>query len=425
MPTACIIGAGVSGIAAARALRDRGVQVQVYEKGSSPGGLWRYQNDNGLSGIYESLQLNTSKALTEFPDFPMPADYPDYPDHRQFLRYLESVIDRFELGALIRTRAPVERVLAQGDRWLVTLEDGSSASFDAVLIASGHHWKPRRPSFPGRFAGTILHSHEYRTPDTFRGKRVLVVGIGNSGADIACDAATVAAATFLSTRRGAHVMPKHLWGRPIDRWGSGLISYLSPRVQGWAVAAALRLARGPLSSYGLPQPSHRIDQAHPTLSPELLRFLRDGRVRVRPDIRELDGDRVIFADASREAIDVVVTATGYDVCYPFLEGCGIDLEALHLQVIPPQHPGLYFIGHVQPFQGPVLRAAWAQARWAAALITGAAARPDPGRMAEQIRRQREWRESSLVRTARHALEVNFYEYVRAVEAEMKRRPESR
>src|SRR5579859_7803629 len=203
MVEVCVIGGGVSGIAAAKALREQNLSVQVFEKGSQAGGLWRYQNDNGLSGIYDSLRLNTSKSLTAFSDFPMPVDYPDYPDHRQFVRYLDAVIDRYGLRPSFRFRTEVSRISPEAGRWEVGLADGSVLRYDAVLVASGHHWKPRRPSFPGRFSGRVLHSHDYRTCEGFEGKRVLVVGIGNSGVDIACDVSKVAAATFLSTRRGA------------------------------------------------------------------------------------------------------------------------------------------------------------------------------------------------------------------------------
>src|SRR5579862_2447950 len=414
MVEVCVIGGGVSGIAAAKALRELGLSPHVFEKGSRPGGLWRYGNDNGLSGIYESLRLNTSRALTEFPEFPMPADYPDYPDHRQFVRYLDAAVDHFGLRASFRFGAEVTRVAPDGDRWSVRLADGTDGSYDAVLVASGHHWKPRRPAFPGRFSGTLLHSHEYRMPDLFRGRRVLVVGIGNSGVDIACDAAPVAAATYLSTRRGAHVLPKHLWGRPIDHWGTGWISYLPPRVQGWAIGAVVRLARGPLSSYGLPEPTHRVDQAHPTLSSALLGYLREGRVRAVPDVRAFEGAAVSFADGRKEPIDVVVLATGYEVSFPFLESGLVDVDGLFHQVVPPARKGLYFIGLVQPLQGSVLRAALAQSRWAAGLVAGACVLPDPPRIQRAIEEVRRWRETSLVNSPRHSLEVNFYAYLRAL-----------
>jgi dimethylaniline monooxygenase (N-oxide forming) len=421
MVDVCVIGAGVSGIAAAKSLREQNLAPQVFEKGSQPGGLWRYRNDNGLSGIYDALRLNTSKSLTAFSDFPMPVDYPDYPDHGQFVRYLDAVIEHFGLGPSFRFRAEVSRISPVDGRWKVELADGTVSRYDAVLVASGHHWKPRRPAFPGRFSGRILHSHEYRTPEGFEGKRVLVVGIGNSGVDIACDLSKVAAATFLSTRRGAHVLPKYLLGRPIDRWGTGWASYLPPRVQGWVLAALARLARGSLSSYGLPEPAHRIDQAHPTLSAELLGLLQEGRVRVRPDVRGLEETRVFFADGSTEPIDVIVAATGYDVSHPFLEGPEVEPDGLYHQVVAPDRPGLYFIGLVQPFQGPVLGASEVQSRWVAGLIAGRWKLPDRARIQAAVEKQRRWREASLVPTPRHGLEVDYHSYVRAIRREMRGR----
>jgi dimethylaniline monooxygenase (N-oxide forming) len=423
MVEVCVVGGGVSGIAAAKALREESFSPHVFEKGSQPGGLWRYRNDNGLSGIYDALRLNTSKTLTAFSDFPMPDEYPDYPDHRQFVGYLDAVIERFGLGPSFRFRTEVVRIAPAGGRWTVELADGTVTPYDAVLVASGHHWKPRTPALPGRFSGRMLHSHEYRTPEGFEGKRVLVVGIGNSGVDIACDLSKVASATFLSTRRGAHVLPKHLLGRPTDLWGAGLVSYLPPRVQGWAVAALARWARGSLSSYGLPEPAHRIDQAHPTVSSELLGLLEQGLIRVRPDVRGLEEDRVSFEDGTDEPIDVIVTATGYDVSHPFLDGAPVNPDELYHQVVPPDRPGLYFIGLVQPFQGPVLGAAEVQSRWVAGLIRGRWTLPDRARIKRAIERQRRWRGASLVQTPRHGLEVNYYAYVRALRREMKGRRE--
>src|SRR5579862_412014 len=422
MVDVCVIGGGISGIAAAKALREENVSPHVFEKGSQPGGLWRYRNDNGLSGIYDALRLNTSKTLTAFSEFPMPAEYPDYPDHRQFVRYLDAVIERFGLLSSFRFRTEVRRVASVGGRWQVDLTDGTSSRYDAVLVASGHHWKPLRPTFPGRFSGQILHSHDYRTSEGFEGKRVLVVGIGNSGVDIACDLSKVAAATILSTRRGAHLLPKHLLGRPIDLWGAGLVSYLPSRVQGWAIGALARVARGSLSSYGLPEPAHRIDQAHPTLSSELLGLLKQGRIRVRPDVQGLEDGLVSFKDGSKEAIDVIVTATGYDVSHPFLEGAGAEPDRLYRQVVSVDRPGLYFIGLVQPFQGPVLGAAEIQSRWIAGLIAGRWTLPDRARMEAAIDRQRSWRSASLVPTPRHGLEVDYHAYVREIRREMTRRP---
>ncbi len=245
------------------------------------------------------------------------------------------------------------------------------------------------------------------------------MGIGNSGVDIACDVSRVASATFLSTRRGAHVLPKYLLGRPIDQWGAGLVSYFPPRVQGWAIAALARLARGSLSSYGLPEPAHRIDQAHPTLSSELLGLLKKGRIRVRPDVQALEESRVSFGDGTKEPVDVIITATGYEVSHPFLEGGDVEPEGLYHQVVPPDRRGLYFIGLVQPFQGPVLGASEIQSRWVAGLISGRWTLPDRARMEETIRKQRSWRLASLVKTPRHGLEINYHAYVRAIRREMK------
>lgn len=419
MATVCVIGGGVSGIAAVKVLRQRGLAPDAFEKGSQTGGLWRYGNDNGLSGIYESLRLNTSKTLTAFSDFPMPDDSPDYPDHRQFVKYLDAAIERFGLRSSFQFRTEVVEVSPHGSRWNVRLADGRTLGYDAVIVASGHHWKPRQPRFPGTFSGRLLHSHEYRTPSEFKNRRVLVVGIGNSAVDIACDVSRVATTTLLSTRRGAHVLPKYLLGLPTDRWGAGPLSYLPPRIQGWIVAAAVRVLRGSLSSYGLPEPAHRVEQAHPTVSSEFLGFLREGRIHVRGDVRELEGDHVAFIDGKKDPVDVIVAATGYEVSCPYLDPSSVELSTLYQHVISPQRPQLYFVGFVQPFQGPVLRTAEVQSRWVAGLIRGDYLLPDGPVMLAWLDRERR-RRSMFVQTPRHGLEVDYHRYVRGLEKEMKR-----
>jgi cation diffusion facilitator CzcD-associated flavoprotein CzcO len=417
---ACVIGAGVSGIAAAKALHEKGVPFDGFEKGSGVGGLWRYGNDNGLSGIYASLHTNTSKRLTEFTDFPMPDDYPDYPHHVQMLRYFEGYVDRFGFRDRFRFRTEVSRVerSADGAAWDVTLNGSERRRYDAVVVANGHHWDPRRPEFPGAFRGLRLHAHDYRTPEGFEGRRVLVVGIGNSAIDIACDLSGVASATFLSTRRGAYVFPKRLLGRPVDRWGAGPTSYLPLRVQGWLVGALIRLQEGALESYGLPRPAHRIDQAHPSVTDRLFGLLRAGKVQVRPDVKELCGERVRFVDGREEAVDAIVFATGYHVRLPFFPEGFVDPSGLYLNVVAPERPNLFFIGLIQPLQGPIPRTAQVQSEWVAGILKGEVRLPEPGVMAEQIERARAFR-SRLVAVPRHSLEVNYYPYLRELRRVMK------
>jgi cation diffusion facilitator CzcD-associated flavoprotein CzcO len=188
----CIVGAGSSGLTACQVLGSRGVPYDCFEKGSQVGGNWRFENDNGLSSAYRSLHINSSREAMAYRAFPMPDGYPDYPNHFQVAAYFDEYVERFGLGERIRFRSEVLAVAPSGDEWEVTVEnDGRRETnrYRAVLVANGHHWDPRwpEPAFAGaeEFAGEQLHAHHYRESDVLAGKRVLVLGIGNSAVDIA------------------------------------------------------------------------------------------------------------------------------------------------------------------------------------------------------------------------------------------------
>ena len=255
-------------------LGERGVSFDCFEKGSEVGGNWRYQNDNEMSSAYRSLHINTSRRQMSYACYPMPEDYPDYPDHFQIARYFDDFVDHFGFRDRIRFRTGVLSVEAADGEWEVTVEDDrgrrESARYGAVLIANGHHWDPRwpEPPFPGsaEFLGEQMHAHHYREADVLRGKRVLVLGIGNSATDIAVESSRIADATFLAMRRGAYVIPKYLRGMPTDETGSEALSRLPLALQRrmflssfedrdrrrrllWPAPARPQAARGP--SHGL------------------------------------------------------------------------------------------------------------------------------------------------------------------------------
>ncbi|MGH2980905.1 MAG: flavin-containing monooxygenase, partial [Solirubrobacterales bacterium] len=219
----CVIGAGSSGITACQVLDARGIPFDCFEKGSEIGGNWRYQNDNGMSSAYRSLHINTSRDLMSYATYPMPADYPDYPNHWQIATYFDDFVDHFGLREKIRFGTEVTKVERAGDgEWEVTVEDHrgreEANGYGAVMVANGHHWDPRwpEPPFPGSddFGGEQIHAHHYKKPDILRGRRVVVLGIGNSATDIAVESSRYADATFLAMRRGAYVIPKYLRGTP-------------------------------------------------------------------------------------------------------------------------------------------------------------------------------------------------------------------
>src|SRR3712207_4206818 len=224
LPRTCVIGAGSSGIAAVKALHGRGFDVDCYEKSDRVGGNWVWRNKNGMSSSYRSLHINTSRERMEYSDFPMPKSYPDFPHHSHIARYFDDYVDHFGFRDRIRFETGVERAARMADgTWTLTTDAGETRRYDTLFVANGHHWDPRwpEPAFPGSdsFAGEQIHSHAYVDPEQLRGKDVVVLGMGNSAMDIAVDASHHANSTVLAARRGAWIIPKYLFGKPLDQIG--------------------------------------------------------------------------------------------------------------------------------------------------------------------------------------------------------------
>ncbi|NGN94520.1 NAD(P)-binding domain-containing protein [Nocardioides sp. KC13] len=423
-----VIGAGAAGLATTKALLDVGAEVVTYEKGDRPGGLWNQHNRSGLSAAYDSLHLNTSKSRTEFTDHPMSTSWVDYPSAELVAVYLADYADTFGVTERIRFGATVVAVDREESgphrgTWTVTCEDGTTDRYDAVVVANGHNWDPRWPSpgYPGRFSGVQMHAHDYRDPDVFRDRRVLVVGMGNSAMDIAVDASYVAASpVLLSARHGVHIVPKYLFGRPADATG-GAIAGLPWRMRQRLAETMLRLAVGRPEDYGLPAPAGGLFQNHPTISDTILHRLTHGEVVARTGIERLAGDHVVFADGRTDKVDTIVWATGYRVTIPFLSErwLGPDPEKmqLHHRVFHLDDPSLAFVGLMQS-TGAALPVVEAQAKLVAAHLSGTYALPaeaERRRIADRALREARarWGEK------RPAMRIDFDAYVASVPRELK------
>jgi cation diffusion facilitator CzcD-associated flavoprotein CzcO len=428
----CVVGAGSSGLTACQVLQARGIAFDCFEKGSMVGGNWRYENDNGTSSAYRSLHINSSRKLMSFRAFPMPAEYPDYPSHEQVAAYFDAYVERFGLAERITFNTEVVSAEPVEGEWEVTVEgpggERRSERYRAVLVCNGHHWKPRRPEppFPGAedFAGEQLHAHFYREPDVLVGKRVLVLGIGNSAVDIAVESSRIAEKTFLAMRRGAYVMPKYLNGKPIDEAAPPLASRLPLAVQRFFIGRMLKVAVGEMSDYGLPEPDHRLLEAHPTVSSELLPRLGHGDIAVKPNIERFAGGRTVrFADGSEEEIDLVIYCTGYEIAFPFLDerifAARDNRLPLYRRVVDPDNPGLFFVGFIQPL-GPIMPLAEAQAEWIADLLDRRASLPSTAEMRDEIVDYRRKTGKRFVASKRHTIEVDFHPYLREIRRERKR-----
>ncbi len=426
----CIIGAGSSGIVAAQVLDARGIPFDIFEKGSFVGGNWRYENDNGMSSAYRSLHINTSRRVMAYKSFPMPDHYPDYPDHFQMAAYFDEYVDHFGLRERIRFHTEVLDAKPVDGEWEVTVEgpEGRETNrYRALLVANGHHWDPRwpEPPFPGaeEFEGEQIHAHHYREPDILRGRRVLVLGIGNSATDIAVESSRIADATFIAMRRGAYVIPKYINGKPIDELSNPVTSMLPLSVQRFFAARALGVAAGDMTTYGLPKPDHKLFEAHPTVSSELLPRLGHGDIKVKPNIDRFSGGRTVrFADGSEEEIDLVVYCTGYKITFPFFApevfAAPDNRLPLYRRVVAVDRPGLYFIGFIQPL-GPIMPLAEAQVEWIADLLSGAATLPAAAEMRKAIDEEETKMRKRFVTSKRHTVEVDFHPYLREIRRERK------
>jgi len=425
LPTACVIGAGSSGIAAVKVLAERGIDVECFEKSDRVGGNWVFGNRNGMSSAYRSLHINTSRERMEYTDFPMPKSYPDFPHHTHIAKYFDDYVDHFGIRDRIRFNTGVEHAQRGPDGvWTITLEGGEQRRYDALLVANGHHWDARwpEPAFPGadEFQGVQLHSHDYKgeDPNFFRDKNVVVLGMGNSAMDIAVEASFSAKNTYLAARRGAWIIPKYLFGKPMDQLGA------SPKIP-FAVRrklfqGMLKLALGDMERYGLPKPDHRFGDAHPTISDDVLSRISHGEITCKPNVAALEGDKVRFTDGSVVDADVVIYCTGYKVTFPFFDEDFIaapdnDLP-LFRRVFHPDIDNVCFIGLLQPL-GAIMPLAEAQSSWVADYLRGEYALPDRVPLRADMEHEREQMFRRYVRSKRHTMQVDFDDYVVALEKE--------
>ena len=424
----CVIGAGSSGIAAAKALHQRGFDFDCFEKSDRVGGNWVFKNRNGMSAAYRSLHINTSRERMEYPDFPMPKSYPDFPHHTHIAEYFDAYVDQFGLRDRIAFETRVERAELRADGgWDVTTDRHGTRTYDALFVANGHHWDPRwpEPAFPGqdRFEGVQIHAHDYvgDDPAFFRDKRVVVLGMGNSAMDIAVESSFSAAATYLAARRGAWVIPKYVFGRPLDQISTqaGVPFRLRQRF----MQTVLRMAVGDMERYGLPKPDHRPLEAHPTVSDDLLSRVAHGEIAPRPNIARLTERTVVFADGSEVEADIVIYCTGYKVTFPFFSPDVISAPdndlPLFRRVFHPERRGVYFIGLLQPL-GAIMPIAAAQSEWVCDHLSGRYALPSPAALRADMEAERARMFKRYVASKRHTRQVDYDDYLADLKKERRR-----
>lgn len=347
----CVVGAGPSGLVVARQLREAGIAYDHFEKHSDVGGIWDPENEG--SPIYRSAHFISSKYTSGFFGHPMPEDYPDYPSWRQIRDYIRTFAQDQNLYQAITFNSPVEKAeLLEDGTWNVTV-GGRTQHYRALIAAPGVTWLAHQPPVSGSetFTGQIIHSGEYYDTSLFDNRDVLIVGAGNSGVDIACDAARSASRAFLSVRRGYRFLPKHVFGIPLDVFiGSGGVA-----PQGVSLpddpSALVDALVGDVTRFGLPAPDHALLESHPIVNDQIIHHFTHGDIVAKPDLDHVEGSEVVFVDGSREEIDVIVLATGYEHKVPFLDDSLLEWKSghpqLYLNVFNRSVDSLYVVGFVE------------------------------------------------------------------------------
>lgn len=441
LPKVCIIGAGTSGVICAKVMLQRGIPFDCFEKGSKIGGLWRYKNDNGLSSIYRSLHINTSKRIMELSDYPFPSHMAEFPANSEIIQYFEAYASHFDINRCITFNTEVTRAERLEDgTWQVDITGWAGTEqryYDALLVANGHHWDPRRVEFPGCFEGVQMHAHDYLSveqPVDMRGKKVVVVGSGNSAMDIVCELGQAhregrgPEKVILSQRSGVWITPKVLGNISQDKGlrhpmrRPGLWEHFKRRyipkalriaVFNFVTESWLRIILGDPKRVGLKQPSSRYSQRHGTISQELHARLIHGDVQALGDIRRLQGRELVFEDGSVESADVIIQCTGYNIRFPFFDPAFISAPdndiALWQRIFDPRFDSLMFIGLVQPICA-MMPIAELQSNFIADYLTGKYAIPDSRRMEQERSRYHEGMKAEFTDSPSHTIEINCEEY---------------
>jgi hypothetical protein len=427
----CVIGAGASGLLAVKNLVEHGFAVDCYERETGVGGLWNWRHDR--SPVYASTHVISSKATTQIPDFPMPDWWPDYPHHRQVLSYLERYADHFDLRRHIWFGTEVIRARpVPGDadgQWDVTTRStgggtGRTHRYAAVVVANGHNWSPKLPSYEGmdRYQGQLIHASAVKDPAILRDRRVLVIGAGNTGCDIAVEAAQRAATCWHSSRRGYWYVPKYLLGQPADQLNERVLAARLPVwLRQWLFHRLLRLVVGDLTRFGLRKPDHKVYESHPIVNSQLVYYLGHGRISPVADVARFHPDAVELAGGDRIEPDLVVMATGYLPRLDFLDSEWVGTDETGRPHLPlhlfTRHPTLAVAGLLQPDAGVFGLVHWqtvALARWLRLR------EQNPGRagavwsgLATQL--DRRWHDARPKASTRHWFEVSHVRYLRALQ----------
>lgn len=415
----CIVGAGAGGLTAAKNFRDQGITFDCLERNRDIGGLWNAAMPG--AAVHKATNMVSSKRMSRFNGFPMPANYPDFPNHKQVLDYFRTYAEAFDLTRDIQLNSTVERIEPHEGKWRVQVAGESTPrTYEGVVVANGHHHKPHWPSFRGSFSGEAIHVRDYVGPEQMEGKRVLIIGGGTSGCDVAVDAAQRATRAVHSMRRGYHVIPKYMLGRPSD--------VLVDRLMRWPLPLSLKDALcehmlttliGPPQRYGMQKPDHRLFEAHPTISQLYPFYVGHQKIHTMPNIDRFEGSTVVFENGLSEVVDLIVYATGYEISIPFMDSTLVFPEGgtvkLLMNIFHPELNNLFFVGLIQVNGGSGWPLMDQQAKLIASFISARWAEGQRERWLERMKRQsRSVHPRRNVNSQRHVIEVRRYEYKQAL-----------
>ena len=420
LPSVCVIGAGSSGIAAAKALHERGIPFDCFEKSDRVGGNWVFGNKNGMSSAYRSLHINTSRERMEYSDFPMPKSYPDFPHHSQIAAYFDDYVDHFGLRDKITFETGVEHAERGADGvWAITLDTGETRRYDALLVANGHHWDPAlaRAGVPRQL--------RRRADARARLRRQRAVH-GQARRRARDRQQRDGHRRRVELRRGAHVPrlaprrahPAEVPVRPPDRPDRRQPLHRRGAVggpQGDARARSTGSASGASRTTACREPDHAIGDAHPTVSADFLNRVAHGEIVHKPNIAELlRRPRALRGRHASSRSTSIVYCTGYKVTFPFFDEGFISAPdndlPLFRRVFHPQIDNVFFVGLLQPL-GAIMPLAEAQGQWIAAYLRGEYALPAPGALRTDMERERRRMFKRYVASKRHTMQVDFDNYL--------------
>lgn len=416
----CVIGAGAAGLAIAKTFKARGIPFDCLERENDLGGLWNIGTNSGL--VYETTHFVSSREFQGYEDFPMPEDWPVYPSHEYGLVYLRNYAEHFGIDELITYNRTVEKIEPNEKGWRVWLkEENGPLQYRGVVIANGHHDVPRYPDYPGEFSGSVLHSRDYRSPTQLTGERILVIGAGNSGCDIAVDAVHLGRDVMLSMRRGYYFVPNFTLGWPTDDVMDSLEAVPMPRkFRSWLYSLHHFISVGRYERFGLQKPDYGILEAHPTVNSHIPLYASQGLITPKPAISQLNGDTVHFTDGSAEKIDMIVYATGYEISVPFIDRSHIFADdgapKLFLNIFHRDRNDLFAAGLIQA-NGSIWRTADMQAQLISNYIVASHTAPDDVRWFDDLKASTAAplaRKIMPVASERHTLEVNYFDYRRVL-----------